>query len=82
MRPTYTKKPFQRTPENLLEPILHHKGSILTLLKEMSRDYNDLSKSGSDFHWRLAFSKHAAMAKGLLMVLEACEAYPLKEDIL
>ncbi len=62
-------------------PILTQRHRILDLLEGISRDYDELAKSGSYLTYRLATAKHAAEAKGILNVLAACEAYRYKEDI-
>lgn len=62
-------------------PILTQRHRILDLLEGISRDYDELAKSGSYLTYRLATAKHAAEAKGILHVLAACEAYRYKEDI-
>lgn len=63
-------------------PILTQRHRILDLLEGISRDYDELAKSGSYLTYRLATAKHAAEAKGILNVLAACEAYRYKEDII
>lgn len=62
-------------------PILTQRHRILDLLESISRDYDELAKSGSYLTYRLATAKHAAEAKGILNVLAACDAYRYKEDI-
>ena len=61
--------------------ILTQRHRILDLLEDLSRDYDELAKSGSYLTYRLALAKHGAEAKDILNVLAVCEAYRYKEDI-
>lgn len=76
------KKRPHRSPAHKLDPILPLKGQIMNLLDDMSRDYAELSQSGTPLAHRLALARYSAEAKGILQVIQAGEAYPIKEDIL
>ena len=57
-----------------------HRKQIMELLEDLRDTYPYLSTNGDYKALRVANARHAAMAKGILAVIEACEAYPMKED--
>lgn len=71
-----------RVPAAKLNPILYQRNRILDLLESISRDYDELARSGSYLTYRLATAKYAAEAKGILNVIAACDAYHYEEDII
>lgn len=70
----------RKAPSHLYDPYFMVRHKVLALLENLRDTYSDLAQSGSYLSFRIANAGHAAEAKAILAVIEACNAYPIKED--
>lgn len=71
----------RKAPAHFYDVLFTNRKQIIELLEDLRDTFPALSKSGSYIDYRVANARHAAIAKGILAVAAACEAYPIKGDI-
>lgn len=80
--PNNKKPELKQILEWELDPYRTLKPQIERLLTDIRSDYDRLQKCGTALDYRLAAAKHAADAKGILRVVDECNAVLFKRDIL
>jgi hypothetical protein len=80
--PNHKKPELKQILEWELDPYRTLKPQIERLLTDIRSDYDKLLKCGTALDYRLAAAKHAADAKGILRVIDECNAVLFKRDIL
>ncbi len=65
-----------------LDPYRTLKPQIKRLLDDVAASYDKLAQHGTNLDYRLALARHAADAKGILMVARESETVLFKRDIL
>ena len=70
----------RKAPAHLYDPYFTARHKVLALLEDLRDTYPDPAQSGTYLSFRLANARHAADAKAILAVIDACNAYPIKED--
>ena len=70
----------RKAPPHLYDPYFTVRHKVLALLENLRDTYPDLAQSGSYLSFRIANARHAAEAKAILAVIDASNAYPIKED--
>ncbi len=71
----------RKAPAHFYDVLFTNRKQIIELLEDLRDTYPVLAKSGSYTDYRLANARQAAIAKGILAVVDACDAYPHKGDI-
>jgi len=80
--PDLKKPDAKQLAEWELDPYRTLKPQIERLLTDILRDYDRLRGRGTALDYRLAVARHAADAKGILEVIDACNNALFKRDIL
>jgi hypothetical protein len=80
--PNHKKPELKQILEWELDPYRTLKPQIERLLKDVCASHDWLMKAGTNLDYRLVVSKHAAEAKGILRVVDECNAVLFKRDIL
>jgi hypothetical protein len=80
--PNLKKPDAKQLAEWELDPYRTLKPQIERLLTDLVSDYDKLRGRGTALDYRLAVARHAADAKGILQVVDACNNTLFKRDIL